>query len=227
MNSKFGIYDKSKSVIVCDPISDRSRLGDILLRHGIVADSRLESAQSFGDILLLPSIDDRPAPPAKFGWSGSLTNWEYDVDRESLFRATKWVRANFEEFERQLVEFLGLERDRALSFVEKGYSDKEVKTWSRQQVEAAMWVEDNGASVPLLSSMSMARGVSVSDLVVKISEKTAQAAELTGFILGSVQAAEDKIEILAQATIPDDWFDQMQLIAGNWQAGWPAELLGG
>lgn len=225
--SQFSIYNALTEQIVCDPIADRSRLLDILLRHGVPSDAVVfEGMQAFGGILVLPSIDEKPEPPKPLGYAGRLTRWAYDAEREALVRTVDWSKVDFDTFESQLYDHLASEESRALRFVKTGYTDEAVETWDQQRSEADKWAADNAASVPMLQSLAVERGITVAELVEKVLAKANQAAAVTGLVLGSVQGAGDKIEALkASEELPADWFEQMQDIADTWQANWPAGLL--
>ena len=224
---KFGIYDSDLGSVICDPIGDRLRILDIVSRQGVLSSSvEFEGCQRLGHLLVLPGIDERPSPPSELGYVGRITRWEYVSDREALVRTIKWSKADFAEFERQLYEHLELYQDKALKKLKAGYTDLATETWSQQQFEASEWLRDPSVSVPLLESLSAARGVTIDEIVKRIKEKVNESARLTGIILGAVQAAGDKIEALkAMDKLPADWFDQMQEIAAMWRKGWPDGLL--
>ena len=227
--SQFAIYNAQTGQIVCDPIADQSRLLDILLRHGVPSEAvTFDGVQTFGSILVLPSIDEKPEPPKPLGYAGRLTRWAYDAEREVLVRTVEWSKVDFDAFESQLYEHLAAEETRALRWVKTGYTDEAVETWDQQRSEADKWMTDNTASVPLLQSLAVERGITVAELVEKVLAKANQAAAITGLVLGSVQGVGDKIEALkASEELPADWYEQMQAIADTWQANWPPELLGG
>jgi hypothetical protein len=70
----------------------------------------------------------------------------------------------------------------------------EQSTWSQQQKEAELYTSDNTASVPLITSLATARGISVTDMVTKITTAVANHHEKIGNLLAKKQNIEAEIK---------------------------------
>jgi len=120
--------------------------------------------------------------------------------------------------------------ERALAILKRGYTQNMIETWPQQRSEAEAYMKDASAEVTTLKGMSERRNISLEELVNRVNKKVRRSAEYTSIIMGDFHAAEDKIDDLKSLSdsdqLPDDWFEQLQDIAANWQAEWPEALKG-
>jgi len=70
----------------------------------------------------------------------------------------------------------------------------EKSSWERQKTEADLYMTDNTADVPFITTLAEARGITVDDLVVKIIEKAEQYALFVASTLGTQHKQEKEIE---------------------------------
>lgn len=75
----------------------------------------------------------------------------------------------------------------------RGYPDTEINTWNKQEQEARAYQADNTAQVPFIKELSLARGVELDVLVVKIIEKADAYAVNIGTLTGQRQKKEDEL----------------------------------
>jgi len=210
--------------IICDPV-DYSYLKQVAANRGFnLPDDEGEVELSVAGRLLLvvPSEDVKPKAPGAVAYYAKLTNWQFDAGK--LRRFVEHTRMSFDDAIADLRRYIADQQDSALSVIESGYTAQEVKTWAQQQAEAAMWVADNDADVPLISQLAQRRNIPVSAVVGRINAKVTAAATLTGVILGDAQAADDRISSI-ERDMPDDWFNQLQDISMHWRKSWPEQLI--
>ena len=72
-----------------------------------------------------------------------------------------------------------------------GYPEEEILSWDQQATEAAAYLLDNNASVPLIEKMAENRNVTLIELANRISEKTNLFTNTYGAILGIYQKNND------------------------------------
>ncbi|MCV6590408.1 MAG: hypothetical protein OIF57_15500, partial [Marinobacterium sp.] len=208
---KFGLVIDGD--IICDPVLDHTQISDIAARHGFALSAPfsvyIEITIAGRTLQLMPSIENRPAPPASIGYYGSLTTWQIDTENQCMVRTVEYHQLQFDDSLADARRHIDGLQNAALACIEHGYTSQEVKTWAQQQAEATEWVADNAAVVPLLQALAECRGVSIALVVEKIRAKASDAARLTGIVLGSAQAANDQIDSLQALNetdqLPDDW----------------------
>jgi hypothetical protein len=105
-----------------------------------------------------------------------------------------------EEYTKENNEIL-LQKTEALS---KDYSTAEKDTWDRQLQEAKLYLENNEASVPLLTALSTNRNISLTELANRIVNKANDYAFEYGKILGEYQKNKDVIASV-DPTISTTW----------------------
>jgi hypothetical protein len=78
--------------------------------------------------------------------------------------------------------------------LESEYPEVEKRTFTKQETEARLYIEDSSALTPTLSPIATARGMSLTELanrtIVKADEYTVQ----VGTLIGQRQAKEDSID---------------------------------
>ena len=67
----------------------------------------------------------------------------------------------------------------------------------QQKEEAAKYTANNSASVPMLTTLATARGITVAQLVEKINSKVASFNSSIATLLGQQKALEDEVDALA------------------------------
>lgn len=92
------------------------------------------------------------------------------------------------------------EADSLLALLEKGSSEREVKTWDQQVFEATL---GSGDPKRLLDVMARYRGIEEPDLADRVIFKSGYYKDAAGAIIGSKQYVEDRIE---EAQTLDDLF---------------------
>ena len=86
--------------------------------------------------------------------------------------------------------------DKAKDIVSARVGDLEQLSFEQQKSEAAAWTADNSASVPMLTTMATARGISVADLVGKINAKVSAYNSAVATKLGEQKKLEDEVDAL-------------------------------
>jgi hypothetical protein len=97
-----------------------------------------------------------------------------------------------------------------MATIKAGYPADEISTWDKQESEAREYKRTGGtAATPLLSALSSARGVALSDLVDRVIAKADQFAAVSGAIIGKRQRYEDEVAAAADAAgvAAIDWVD--------------------
>lgn len=77
--------------------------------------------------------------------------------------------------------------------VRNDYTESEIMSWTKQEVEARRWLKDNTYATPLCDLISEARGMPKTELINKIIIKADQYAYATGLAVGRRQACEDRV----------------------------------
>lgn len=85
--------------------------------------------------------------------------------------------------------------DVAISTMTATYPPGEVATFDKQEVEARAYLADATAPTPLLSALSTARGVELSELVRRVIVRADAFAVASGTIIGQRQALEDQLDL--------------------------------
>lgn len=90
----------------------------------------------------------------------------------------------------------------ACDAIRAGYSPDEIQSWPQQQAQAEAYTADNTASVPLISAMASARGITVAELAARILANTSAYSTVYGQALGIKQARQDALAAIDLA-LPD------------------------
>jgi hypothetical protein len=120
-----------------------------------------------------------PTPTSELRWDGNAPMW---VETGSLDD----VKAH------KLAELAGV-FSAQMAAVKAGYPDEEVLSWAEQKAEALAYTADPTATVPLLTSMAAARGITVDDLAARVLAKAHGWAVMSGALIGKRQAYEDAV----------------------------------
>jgi antitoxin component HigA of HigAB toxin-antitoxin module len=80
-----------------------------------------------------------------------------------------------------------------LSALQASYPESEVLSWDKQEREARDYQADSMASVPLITALAEARGVTVADLAGRIIQKADAYTATIGAVLGKRQKLEDQL----------------------------------
>lgn len=233
MNNKHTEYCLCQGTrILLGPLSyDRQILAAALQHHGgSIEDIPLqppEEAVSLLYLTLLPVVDTQAVPAhSAFYHPGQA---QFVVSKTEVKRTLPYQLYPLDDCMARVTEALAKQADQGLALLEKGYTEREVKSWPQQRAEAAEYTADNTQEVPLLKGMAARRGIPLATFVEHVQAKVKTTADLTAIILGDAQAANDQIkalQLLDKADqLPDDWFDQLMAIADHWRKDWPEQLL--
>lgn len=231
MSTKF--YLCSGSRILLGPVSyDRAAIAHALSHHGgSIDDLPIDEPAGAVDVIhlrLLPERDvtEQPDHPEFYHIGQPVLT----VNADHVERNCPVSLYPIEYCAERVSQAISESADRALGVLERGYTEREIKTWSQQRSEAEAWSADKSASVRFLEGRASRRGIELSDMVGRVLKKVEYASDVGGLVLGDSDAAADKIAALLSldadpdAELPADWFDQLQEIAANWRNDWPPEL---
>lgn len=82
----------------------------------------------------------------------------------------------------------------AVAVLAQDYPEAEILSWPQQVAEAVSVTADANAEAPLLSAISLARGLDVSELANRVLQKMQAYAVASGALIGQRQRAEDLID---------------------------------
>lgn len=88
---------------------------------------------------------------------------------------------------------INVEYERVMARVTATYPQSEMLTFDKQEQEARAYLADSAASVPLLSALSISRGLDMPELVRRVISKADAFAAVSGTIVGQMQALEDRL----------------------------------
>jgi hypothetical protein len=98
----------------------------------------------------------------------------------------------------------------AMEALTADYSEEEIRSWPKQEAEAAGWLLDPHASTPWIDAAAAARGISKAELAEKIIANAASFAPAYGQLTGKRQKLRDQISALG------DFPTQQQLDDIKW-----------
>lgn len=84
--------------------------------------------------------------------------------------------------------------DKAITTLTADYPDWEISTFSKQEAEAQAYTADPTTSIPLLSALAQARGISLDELVHKVLVNADAFTTALGSIIGQCQALKDRLD---------------------------------
>jgi len=87
----------------------------------------------------------------------------------------------------------------------KNYSVLEQLSLEQQKEEAAKYTANNSASVPMLTTLATARGITVAQLVEKINSKVTSFNSSVATLLGQQKALEDEVDALTDMASCHRW----------------------
>jgi hypothetical protein len=85
------------------------------------------------------------------------------------------------------------------------YSILEQLSFEQQKQEAAKYVENNSASVPMLTTLAIARSITVAQLVEKINLKVTSFNNSIAVLLGQQKVLEDEVDVLSDLASCHRW----------------------
>lgn len=85
--------------------------------------------------------------------------------------------------------------DKRMANLNLGVSALEYSSWSQQRAEAAAYAADSGASVPLLTALASARGITVVEMVAKVNNAINTYNEAVAALLATKQQVEQEIKV--------------------------------
>jgi hypothetical protein len=132
------------------------------------------------DIATHEVIDYQPPKPSEnHDWDSGAKRWVYVptiADHKASCLAAINAKCN-----------------EALAHVTDGYPIDEIQSWAKQEMEARAYLVSAAAPIPLLTALSIARGVTIADLVARIVSKANAFAAISGQYIGNRQRCEDQI----------------------------------
>ena len=102
----------------------------------------------------------------------------------------KWMKVAVDQHKKQNEKTFKAK----ISQLKTGYTDEEILSWDQQSKEAELYLLDDTSTVSLIQKIALQRGVSLSELATKISEKNALFNESYGSILGTYQKNKDTLD---------------------------------
>lgn len=120
--------------------------------------------------------------PKEFDYWEDVNNlWETDMQlRNKTLKRRKMLEINH-AFETSMLA------------VRNDYTESEIMSWTKQEVEARRWLKDPEYDTPICDLISQARGMDKTELINKIIIKADQYAYATGLAVGRRQACEDQV----------------------------------
>jgi hypothetical protein len=107
-----------------------------------------------------------------------------------------WVEtASLDDCKAAKLSTLAAQFSARMAAIKAGYPDEEVQSWFEQKAEALAYTADPTSTVPLLSAMATARGITVADLAARVLANAAAWAVTSGAIIGRRQALEDAVAV--------------------------------
>ncbi len=125
--------------------------------------------------------------------AGALGVIELLTDDEAESRITSELAARVEALRARKLHSARQRCDSAMTELENGYPQSEIKSWAKQEAEALAIMGQSGAPTPLLAAIAAERGIALDDLAARVLAKVGVFASAAGQIIGQRQAAEDAI----------------------------------
>lgn len=102
---------------------------------------------------------------------------------------------DFSQIKASKLEELNRAFESKVALIKISYTLSEVQTWDKQETEARSYLLDPIAPTPLLTSLAVARGILLEELVNKVILKADLFTEAIGTLIGIRQKLEKEIEI--------------------------------
>ena len=147
------------------------------------------------------------------------TSTKYDMTADDIASGLSFNHIVFKKYIRDRFN------DKAKDIVSARVGDLEQLSFEQQKSEAAAWTADNSASVPMLTTMATARGISVSDLVGKINAKVSAYNSAVATKLAEQKVLEDEVDALDTIAKAHKWrHEKLGLTASTQQLNEDASL---
>tara|TARA_B100000941_G_C28475662_1_gene539006 strand:- start:64 stop:810 length:747 start_codon:yes stop_codon:yes gene_type:complete len=130
------------------------------------------------------------------------TSTKYDMTADDIAAGLSFNHIIFKKYIRDRFN------DKAKDIVSARVGDLEQLSFEQQKKEAEAWTADNSASVPMLTTMATARGISVSDLVGKINTKVTAYNSAVATKLAEQKVLEDEVDALDTIAKAHAWRHQ-------------------
>lgn len=101
----------------------------------------------------------------------------------------------FEEAKAAKLSEINKAADKIMAALISTYPDREISTFDKQEAEARAYMADPTAPTPLLSALAKARGLSMDELIKRVTAKADAFAAASGYIIGQRQALEDQLDM--------------------------------
>jgi hypothetical protein len=126
----------------------------------------------------------------------------YDMTADDIASGLSFNKILFKKYIRDRFN------DKAKDIVSARYGNLEQQSFEQQKSEAAAWTADNTASTPMLTTMSTARGITVSALVSKINTKVSEYNAAIATKLAEQKVLEDEVDALTTIAEAHAWRHQ-------------------
>ena len=147
------------------------------------------------------------------------TSTKYDMTADDIAAGLSFNKILFKKYIRDRFN------DKAKDIVSARVGDLEQLSFEQQKSEAAAWTADNSASVPMLTTMATARGISVADLVGKINAKVTAYNSAVATKLAEQKVLEDEVDALDTIAKAHKWrHEKLGLTASTQQLNEDASL---
>lgn len=127
------------------------------------------------------------------------TSTRYDMTADDIASGLSFNKILFKKYIRDRFN------DKSKDIVSARVGDLEQLSFEQQKSEAAAWTADNTASTPMLTTMSTARGITVSALVSKINTKVAAYNSAIATKLAEQKVLEDEVDALDTIAKAHKW----------------------
>ena len=141
----------------------------------------------------------------------SPSSTRYDMTADDIASGLAYNKILFKKYIRDRFN------DKAKDIAEDRVGNLEKLSWEQQKKEAEAWTADNSASVPMLTTMATARGISVADLVGKINAKVTAYNSAVATKLAEQKVLEDEVDALDTIAKAHEWRHKKLGIAASVQ----------
>jgi hypothetical protein len=132
-------------------------------------------------------------------WSGSTESIPACSSADAIFLGRLELPAHpdaeLEAAKKSRLASINMACDKELAQLAETYPSGEISSWPQQVKEAEALTIDPNTATPLLSTIAVARGLTVADLAGRVLAKAAAYSEAAGQIIGKRQALEDALDI--------------------------------
>ena len=170
-------------------------VGEVSIPLGLVASAakvrvwRVPAAYRENGLFVAVDLAGQPSevPACSHSEAEYLGELEYEADDSLQLSASKAAK---------LMEINAL-CNGALSDLAATYPSGEIQSWSRQVKEADLYAADPTVATPMLSAIAEARGMTVAEMVERVTANSIAYSAASGALIGRRLAAEDALSLAA------------------------------